>query len=315
MFKTSKNLGLKFIALGLAIFFWFFVLTSENTFFVFPEEIPVEAFNVPEGLAAVNELGTVTLTVKADGEVYKTLTADQFRAYVDLQGLAAGTQTVKISVNTETSEVSIVSIDPESLSVVLEALVESEFLLSTSMEGDPATHYEASLLIDEQQTIQVRGAKSVVQQVESVVAKISLNGEETESFTKEVTLEAVDGSGNIVSNVTLTPAEVWVDVTLEQVESQKAVGVKVNVESISGGWVESMSAVPAIVYIQGEEEILADISTLETEEIHINKDSEKVELSVTLILPEGVTLVEGEPDEVEVTLIISYSDEEEPSSP
>lgn len=308
----NENVGIKALSLLLAVLFWFFTLSSENTFFVFPQKLSIEAFNVPEGLAVANELGTVELTVRADSEIYKRLTPEDFSIYVDLKGLAEGERDVNVVVNVKKSEVTIVSISPATIGVELEEVTQKSMAVEVNLEGEPAEHYEAQSLEGDEIIVQLSGARSVVQNVASIEAEVSFTGGETTSTVFTVSLVAVDGEGQPISNVTIKPSEVDIEVLVERMESQKTVGIKVNVESIPEGWVESLSVIPATVHIQGELELLEAIDYLETEPIEVTSGQATIELIADLVLPDGITLAEGESDSVEVTLMVAKDEPLEP---
>lgn len=309
----TKNFPTKLASLGLAVLFWFFVLSSQNTFFVYPQEIPIQAFNLPEGLAVVNDLGSVTLTVQAEGDLAQSLSADDFSVYVDLAGLAEGTKRVDVVVNVQQADVTIVRVSPERVDVTLEAVTNAEFPVVYSLEGDPAKNYEAFFLDNEPMTVLVQGASTVLQSIDTISAQVVLSGEETESFFKTVELVPLDANGEPVPNVTLEVEEIEVEVGVDRIQTQKTVGIKVNLAPPDDGWVESLTVVPAVVHIQGELEVLEAIDYLETETFTITSSQSTVETVVELRLPEGVTLVEGESDQVEVTVVIqrSLSDQED----
>lgn len=301
----TQNLSTKLLAFTLAVFFWFFILSNENEFFVFPAELPIEAFNVPEGLAVVNNLGTAQVTIRVDQEIYKTLTPDNFSLYVDLQGLAAGTKDVDISVNSKKPEVTVISVSPATLSVTLEEVTQETLPVTYETTGEPSDNYSASLITQDDVEVVVSGAQGLVQEVDQVVAQVTLSGEEHEDLVRTVSLVAMDAEGNPIPNLTLTPSEVLVEVAVQRVQTQKSVGVKVNLAEMDDLWVSSLSVVPSTVFIQGDLEVLEGILYLETATVTVPDGKKLFQDDVVLILPEGVTLVDEEDATVEVTLSLT----------
>lgn len=300
----TKNLSIKLLALVSATVFWFFVLSSVNTFFAFPDRLQIDAFNTPEGLAVVNNLGMATITVRADQEVYKTLTPDNFTVYADLQGLAAGTKRVDISVNSKKPEVSVVSINPGSVEVVLEELTTKQVPVVFELEGEPEENYVASLT-EEDQTVVLSGAQSVLDGVYEAVAVFSLNGDEIGTTTRSLDIEVLDDDGQALSHVMVEPRTISATAEIFLEQSQKTVGIRVNVGSIENGWVSSLISFPKVVQIQGDAEILEEINYLETETITIPNGRTFYEITIPLILPDDITLAQEEDPSIEVTLVIS----------
>lgn len=301
----TQNWHIKGLALIAATIFWFFVLSSENTFFEFPDNLTIEAFNVPEGLAVVNELGTAKITVRADQEVYKTLTPENFTVYVDLQGLAAGSKRVDLSVNSKKSDVSVVSINPANLPVVLEELTTKQVPLIVELKGEPNENYVATLGESFETSITLSGAQSVLDEISEAVAILTLQGDESETFTRNVEIIARDEDGDEINQITTDPRTIDVTATIDLEQAQKTVGIKVNVEGLEDGWVSSLSTVPQLIHIQGDSEILDAIQYLETTTITIPEGRTSYQTTTQLILPTDVTLTENASTTIDVTLSIT----------
>lgn len=300
----TTNISVKLLALGAAAVFWFFVLSSANTFYAFPDKLSVEPFNLPDGLAVVNELGTAQITVRASQDVYKTLTPENFTVYVDLKGLAAGSKQVDLSVNSKKTDVSVVSISPASIPVVLEDLTSKEVPLTFSLEGEPAANYEVVLEESTSSTVTVSGAKSVLDEVDSAVATFTLQGNETADVTRSATIEVFDQAGEELTTITTDPTKMDLTAYISLMESQKTVGVKVVVGEIETGYLDSIKVTPNVVQIQGDADVLDDILYLETAEINIPADQEVYKTTIKLNLPDGVKSVDGRTS-VEVVLTLN----------
>jgi YbbR domain-containing protein len=299
----TKNLHLKILALAAACVFWFFVLSSENTFYAFPDHLSIEPFNVPEGLAVVNELGTAEITVRASQEVYKALTPENFTVYVDLQNLAAGSKQVDLSVNSKKTDVSVVSISPETITVVLEDLTTKDVPLTYALAGDPAENYSALLSDPGPTTITVSGAESVLAEIDSAVATLNLQGDETETTTATTMIVVLDEDGDELTTLESSPAEVDLTAQITLMEAQKTIGIKVEIGDLKTGYLDSIKTSPLTIQVKGDADLLEDITYLTTDPIDIPAGKEVYKTDATFVLPEGVTLVDNE-TKVEVTLTL-----------
>lgn len=300
----TNNIPVKLLALAMAAVFWFFVLSSANTFYSFPDKLNIEPFNLPDGLAVVNELGTAQITVRASQDVYKTLTSENFTVYVDLKGLAAGSKQVDLSVNSKKTDVSVVSISPESIPVVLEDLTTKEVPLTFALEGEPAVNYEAVFSEPDAQSVTVSGAKSVLDKVNSAVATLVLQGDETFDVARSATISILDQEGEELTLITSSPAQIDLNARVSLMESQKTVGIKVLVGEIEAGFLDSIKVTPNVIQIQGDADVLDDILYLETAEINIPSGQEVYKTTVKLILPDGVKSADGQTS-VEIVLTLN----------
>ncbi|MBT5017070.1 hypothetical protein HOM98_06330 [Candidatus Peregrinibacteria bacterium] len=300
----TKNVAIKLLALGAACLFWFFVLSSENTFYQLPGELTIEPFNVPEGLAVVNELGEAEITIRASQEVYKTLISDNFTVYVDLQGLAAGSKQVDIAVNSKKTDVSVVSVSPESVQVILEELTTKEVPLTYALSGEPAENYTAALTEMPSTTIAISGATSLLSEIETVIATLVLQGDETTDLIRSAEITILDEDGQELTTLESDPASIDLAAQITLLESQKTVGVKVMVESLQTGYLDSIKTTPTTIQIQGDADLLEEIIYLETETLTVPAGEEIYKTTVQLILPEGVSFVD-ETNTIEVVLSIN----------
>lgn len=311
-----KNWHVKILSLIAASVFWFFVLSSVNTFFVYPTPLAIQIFNVSENLAVVNGLGDATLTVRADQDIYKNLTTDNFTVYVDLKDLSAGEQTVQVSVNSKKNDVSVMAIDPIQVVVVLEEVQIKEISIEFELEGKPASNYAAELSVLPDFSVEISGAESIVAEAEKAVATLTLTGTETGDVTRMVDVKVYNARGQELHQITPNPGTVSMNARVEPTEAVKTVGIKVNTEGEVDGYISQISTTPDVVQIQGDAETLAGVDYLETEPVVIEDGQTKITANAELILPDGVSLAEGESSSVEVEIEFTLLQiNEEPQTP
>lgn len=306
-----KNWHVKILSLVAASVFWFFVLSSVNTFFVYPTPLPIETFNVPEDLAVVNALGDATLTVRADQDIYKNLTTDNFTVYVDLNGLSAGEQTVQVSVNSKKTDVSVVAIDPIQVIAVLEEVQTKEVPMEFELKGNPASNYTAFLQDNLEILVEVSGAESIVEKVKKAVATLTLTGTETGEVTRTVEINVYDARGVELTQVTTNPETVEMNAIVEPESAVKTVGIKVNTEGEMDGYISQIQTTPDVVQIQGNAATLEAIDYLETEPVFIDPGQTQIIATAELVLPEGVSLAEGEVSSVDVEIEVTLRQDSE----
>lgn len=299
-----KNIHIKILALFCAIIFWAVIVTTENTYFVVPEKITPQVFNVDEGLAIADELTPVAVTVRTSSDVFRQLTPGDFKVYVDAQDLSEGEHTLDVLVSTKKADVSIVSIEPAQIALKIEKMAKQVEKISLTITGTPAKSYAVGEVEPLTPTVEVTGAENLVSKLAAVTGVVQLQSTETTNFVSHITLQAEDGQGNILP-LTLDPVEVDVIVPVLQVVQSKTVGVKANVQNtLENSFIESIAVEPDVVSITGEAGILENITYIETKPI----TPQQVGINITngiLALPDGVTLVENESPQVRITIIIS----------
>ncbi|MGZ8446609.1 MAG: CdaR family protein, partial [Candidatus Deferrimicrobiaceae bacterium] len=91
-----KNLGLKVLALGLAVILWWFVAGESNVHVGFA--VPLEIRNIPSGMAITNKVDRqVDVRLAGPSTLINTLQQTGISAAVDLSGAKAGRETIPLS--------------------------------------------------------------------------------------------------------------------------------------------------------------------------------------------------------------------------
>jgi YbbR domain-containing protein len=159
--------------------------------------------------------------------------------------------------------------------------------------------------------VQVRGPASVVSQVDRALALIDIPASGID-VNEPVTLTLVDIEGQPVGTgqVDVEPEVVSVQVDVREVETETTVPVRPNIEAgtpAPGFALEALAVDPAIVTIVGLPEVLAEIRSVTTEPLSIDRLTADETFELELQLPDGVTLGDGEPSTVTVTATIGPS--------
>jgi len=304
----TKNLSIKFLSLLLAISLWVYVATVENRTDYFPGEIAIEPQNLTSTLAAVYDQDTVRIKISAPSSVWNKLIQDDFAAYVDLQNLSLGTHQVKVKVTSSVPGVQIVEIDPEEIRVRIETAVTATYQVGTKLEGKLAPGYEVIETSVEPAKVEAKGAKDVINSVTQATAIVNLNGQDRD-LKEKIKLVALDEFEKPVKNIFFTPEKVEVKISVAKEGGGKIVGVKPKLvgNPASGYWISQLTFEPATLRIIGSEDKLENIQYLETKEINISGLNQVKEVEVDITLPEGVTLLAGEPKAVTIKISVSVN--------
>jgi len=309
-----KNYKAKVLAIFFAILVWIFVISSGEHLRKFTDSIPVQAFNLTEGLA-VDEQETwspISVYLNAPDEVFKTLKIEDFSAYVDLKGLGTDQEyELPINLTAKNAEVRVVKIEPTTLRVKLQALATRELQVKTDVQGELSSQFKLGVITIAPQMVAVSGAENKVKQAVSAVAILNLTGNEEADIDRQVTLQAVNDSGEIVTGLSFTPAEVNLTAKLERLVDEKVVSIKADLGSgvaKAGYWLEKVEITPATITVIGNPDLISKTENIKTELINIEGLSSTLERSVKLILPTGLSVDEGESSTVLVKISVTQQE-------
>ncbi|AKM82668.1 TPA: hypothetical protein DD449_00980 [Candidatus Berkelbacteria bacterium] len=303
--KIFGNFWAKIFCLILAGALWLYVGVGQTKSSTFPGGVPLQLRNVPQGLVPVTDVDKVKVDVVTQNDVFNSLNADSFSAYLDLTGLSVGTYDVKVTIVTAVANVQIVETNPSTVTIRLEPKVEKEVQISCLFDGQAGTGMAPGQCGFEPSTVKISGARSVVNSITETTAKIHLQNE-TADFKKSVSLVSIDARGNEIKNLTFSPAEVMVTVPIVKASNIKTVGIKVNTSGIpaDGYWVSKIESSPSTITINAADNIISSISYIETEPIDVNNISKNKTVEVSLKPSSGVSILD-KIDKVKVTLTIS----------
>lgn len=301
----TTNIAAKILALLFAIVVWTYVATGQTKVDQFPGRIPIEAKNIPVGMAIADDLGTVGIKIKAPYSTWQRLSADDFAADVDLSGLDVGTYRIDVNVHTSNPAISIVEKSPSKVTVTIEPLVAKKIPVTAKLEGKPADGFAAGEITALPAETEVRGAKSLVESILNAQATLGLSGESSD-IEKKVKLSAFDASGNEIIGVNFTPDTVGVKIAITRATNTKTIGIKANItgDPKENFWVSNVIVTPSVVTVTGEPEALKNLEYLETARVEISNISQTKTSEADLILPEGIALISGE-KKVKVSVYVS----------
>ena len=204
------NLGLKLLAVILAIFLWAVVVGEQKVEVTM--NVPLEIKGLPRDLVMVNE-PTDMLEIRVRGP--KTLVSTVSPSEIVLEGLPKKFEEGEnlIPIRPEMVHVprgiEVVDITPHRVRVVLEAIVEREVEVSPRVEGTPPKGFVVKQVTSSPPRIRMTGPKSDLRRLTRVyTVPINLDGHSA-SFTTRAMLEPV---GRQVRALDDTPIIVAVEI-------------------------------------------------------------------------------------------------------
>jgi YbbR domain-containing protein len=277
-------------------------------------QVRIEQVNQPaNSYVLTGDLGFVQVRYRAAQELLGNVVAEAaFVARVDLASYdmddAPAPQVLDVEVRSLNENIEVLSVEPATKRVEIDQrdqrMVPVDVDFGTVPEGLEVDDPETS-----EDEVQVRGPASVVAQVDRVVALVNIDASGID-FDRPVTVVPVDIEGQPigVGLIEVDPQTIAVRIDVQAVEETRTVPVRAVIEGTPapGFALEAFSISPQVVTIRGLPAVLAGISEIVTEPLDIGGASEDDTFEADLVLPDGVELVDGEP-QVTVAVTIGPS--------
>ncbi|MEP7198675.1 MAG: CdaR family protein [Chloroflexota bacterium] len=295
--SVAENLGTALLAVLISSSIWIAAVNEQNPprEDVYPGDMPIEVLNKPSALVFFQPFErTARVRIRAPQATWDRLLASpsgSARAFIDLSGAVAGLSEVEVQVKLADPDISIILIEPQSVSVRLEELREKSFTVQMNVSDSPPIGFLVGAPQAIPPTVQVSGAQSRVEQVAEIVATVQLRGAKAQ-VEREVPVIARDAQGNTVTGVRLTPDLVNARVPVEQRIGFKDVSVKVVTRGTvaSGYWLSNISVEPSTLTVVGSPARLDEIGGfIPTETIDVKDAKASFKRALGLVLPQGVS--------------------------
>lgn len=317
--KWTINLGLKIIALFFAIILWVIVVNIDDP--VVSKEfnnIPVSVTNEEvvtnkgKTYSVVDSTNVVSVTVSAKRSIISEMDESDIIVSADLSQMEVNTWLVPLSVSVQGVQGDYeAETNPKNLQVEIEDITKKVFPISVSTVGSEMEGYVIGTLTTYPKEIEIGGSKSMVEDIQKVVATVDVSGMSKSQTVKAIELNYLDGNGNpmdtsLLSN-NLGDSEISVYV---QILHTKEVELEFKTKGApADGYVCSeILCEPKSIEVCGTEDVLKELSVIQipASEINIAGENSKKTITVDILpyLPEGVELMDSTANNVVVTVKI-----------
>lgn len=304
----AEQLGTLALSIILGFVVWLIAVNQENPIIQaeFPERIPVTVRGLSGDLQPVQDLSkeAVRVVIQAPRSSWDNLEASDFSAYIDLSGLEAGVHDVEVHVVVVDPKVKVVSIQRPELRVQLDPVVEKKVPVKVEVMDTTAFGYDWQPPIVEPISVTVRGPATLVDQVISARAEVYLRNAKSQ-VERQQTVTPQDAQNQPVPRVEVEPSQVHIVVPVEQWPGRKEVAVRVNLQGqpAAGYRLSNVRVNPSTVVLVGSTEVLAQVpGFVETEPMTLTNATSEIQRRVQLLVPEGVTVLEGNAVDVTVSI-------------
>ena len=295
----ARNLSALILSFVLAVVVWISAVTASDPNVELTRSVPIEIVGQEPDTLMVGSIPTQALvTMRAPSSVWDRMAnvENAVRTWIDLNGLGDGSHVVhvQIYINEVFRPVRLISLNPESVTITLEEVISKDYMVKLEVNGEPAVGYQAGVAARKPSVVTVTGPESLLSQVESVGSTLDISDAD-ETIRVNLPLRAVDTQGEIVPGVTITPATVEVTQPITLLGGYRNMVVKVvTVGRVAVGYKMTNVSVspPNVVVFSTDPQLVNNLpSFIETEPLDITGADDDIEALLSLVLPEGVSVV------------------------
>ncbi|MDO5649615.1 MAG: CdaR family protein [Gallicola sp.] len=294
MKENKKEIATGLISVLFAIFLWSYVMGATNpTIRREYRNLPVEMINketLQTNNMVVVEPKNPTINVTLSGprnEINKVQPRDII-VQVDLARFSSQTQSMPITVQAPRATV-IYQQSQNSMVFKFEKIISKEIPVTIeTINALPSNHIMLMGTEVKPNRVSITGPSSIVTQIHHAKAQVNLQ-EIQDDTTLNIPITLVNAEGEQITGVELSQKEVSVSLSINSV---KEVPIKLNTVGEPGPGIQLQGPTlnQTTISITGDNEVLNEITQIETNSIDLGSIQETANLNVTLRLPQDVFL-------------------------
>lgn len=244
----------------------------------------------------------VSLTLEGSSAlVTSAVNTQNFRAYIDLTSKKVGKHNVKVRVTGLSKQISYL-INPRTVNVNIQKRKSTTMPIQIEYNKNAlAPGYKLGHTSVYPQQVEVTGARSEVEQIDQIVAKVALPNGIDHNYERQVSLIAQDRKGRQL-NVVIEPATA--KVTIPVTVAKKSVKIELEPKHEKTNKIYSLTVKKDYVTIYGSEEDLAKVKKLKVP-VNLSDIVSSTTKTVNLDLPKGVVKVN--PNQIAVEIKVENS--------
>ncbi len=309
-----NNLFYKLLALGIAVSLWGYVNGERNPQARKSFSVQIEPRHAAQGYVTELSSSHATIVIQGPKTTVDGIRVGDASAWVDMRSFGSGRDKISASAKVSAAVAGVskgeaeITVEPRSVRAKMEAIRAKQLPVEVKLLAAPPVGYAFTKPEVIPGTLEVSGKVTDLAAVRSLVLRVShelTSKIDTHPVDSLVGVDPVDARGKSVPSVELSRHKVRLKMGVVSVPTTKSVLVS---ETITGrprypAKVTKVSVTPAFVTLQGRSQVLAGISTVETDEVSIEGLHDTFTREVALRLPPGVSAVNAR--RVSVTVIIS----------
>ncbi|MEG0830229.1 MAG: CdaR family protein [Anaerovoracaceae bacterium] len=291
----QNNTFLKILSLLIAIFLWFYVMGQVDpvvtkTIKGISVEMRSEDILGERSLAIVgDDQKTVDVTVEGKRAQVNRIASGGIKATVDVGSCRIGENNLDIAV-TVPEGISLIKVTEPTTSVKIEEKISAYKPVKVKFIGDAAENREVGNISFYPEKTQITGAKSTVNQVSYVEAKLDLKKINANEKTFEIDPVVRNKSGKKEYNIELYADKIHVTAALLYT---KEVPLEVPLKGkVPDNYDIEETQIPEYMYIRGTKESIDKITKVTSRPVDITKLKKTVTLPITVDLPANIEVAQ-----------------------
>ncbi len=297
--RVRRNLGLRAIALLLAIGLWFFVNAGQRGALA-PMRVPISYRALPAGLVIVNQRPEfVQIEVRGPRTLLSLLDPDRMVLRLDLSGVTLGQAVFKIGPEmfNVPRQTDVTRISPSQIVLEIDRIIDHQVPIHVNVQGQPAAGYRVVSARTNPPATTIRGPSRFVLHVDSVqTSPVEINGAKAD-VEQPVSLPPPSDRVTVVG-----PQAVAAAVSISEIISDREFrGLPVEVRDTD--YKVKVEPQRVAVLVRGPVNQLSGLD-LHGSVFVTAEDAEPGlhDLPVQIELPDGIQLVRASPDNVRVRI-------------
>ena len=285
----GRNLLPKLLAVLVALIVWIFVMNEQNPPVEGTFQVALGTRNLSEKMVVMEAPETVRVKVRGLRNAIAGAAVKEFRATVDLKGMATGQYNLPVTVALP-GGYELVEVTPDKVTVKIEAVRSRQFSVLPRLSGPFAAQMVLGKVEVKPAVTTITGPQSVLDSIDKVVAPLEIR-EPTPAFSITSKLILLGPDGVELKNLTVEPSQVTVSGNLESGAVSKTVDIKtVLVGNLPNGvLLRKVFTEPLKIELKGPKEALDKITAVVTEPVSLTGVTKDVTREVPLQLPPDVT--------------------------
>jgi len=305
----TNDFPLKAAALAIALIAWFAAAQTvpRDVVAPYPGRVPVERPDVPAGYVLRGQLGDVAVKLRGPEPAIAKLAQQDLHATIDISAVDAARQEVQdvpVRVTVSDPQLAVVQTEPATIPVRLERYVSRMLAVQLRFANDPPRGFQPGAATLSSSEVKVSGPESLVGAVAAAFATLRF-GDTPVDVSSTAQAVPVDAAGVPVDGVQVEPAAVQVTVPVLSTASTRTVPVLWAIRGTvaPGYWISRVTTDPQAVTVRGDQEALGRLDRIETAPVDVSGLSATRTFRVSLVLPDGVSLLQPSEAVVGVTVV------------
>ena len=201
----TRNLGLKFLSICIAVLLWLVVAGERVAERVL--HAPVAFQNLPAGLELVGvPPDTVEVRLRGSSGALSRIAPGDMSTVVDLRTARPGRRLFQLTPNQVSVPygIEVVQIGPSTLAIEFETTGTRSIPVEPVTEGRPANGFEVTRVTVEPPTVEVEGPESVLKRLRAALTEPVSVADRSDTLRENVTIGVADGSVRLKQHVSAT---------------------------------------------------------------------------------------------------------------